>query len=71
MDIIVSAGTKLNIDYYLEDIVDEGSQEDIFEYLMEAESDSIDEAFAELQEDDITLEEIQLVRLKFLSEVAN
>lgn len=71
MDIIVSSGTKLNIDYYLEDMVDEGSREDIYDYLMEAESDSVDDAFTELQEDDITLEEIQLVRLKFLSEVAN
>jgi ATP-dependent DNA helicase RecQ len=71
MDIIVSSGTKLNIDYYIEDMVDEGSREDIYDYLMEAESDSIDDAFAELQEDDITLEEIQLVRIKFLSEMAN
>jgi len=71
MDIIVSSGTKLNIDYYIEDMVDEGAREDIYDYLMEAESDSIDDAFTELQEDDITLEEIQLIRIKFLSEVAN
>jgi len=71
MDIIVSSGTKLNIDYYLNEVVDEGICEEIYDYLMEAESDSIDEAFVELKEDDITLEEIQLVRIKFLSEVAN
>ncbi|HHS96151.1 MAG TPA: DNA helicase RecQ, partial [Phaeodactylibacter sp.] len=71
MDMIVASGTKLNIDYYLEDNVDEYAREDIYDYFMEAENDSIDEAYNELSEDDITMEEIQLVRIKFLSEVAN
>lgn len=71
MYMIVSSGTKLNIDYYLDEMVDEYTREDIVEYFMESETDSIDEAFAELEEDDITLEEITLVRLKFLSEHAN
>ena len=71
MYMIVSSGTKLDLDYFLEGEVDEYSLEDIMEYFMEAESDSLDEAFNELKEDDITLEEIQLVRLKFLSEMAN
>jgi ATP-dependent DNA helicase RecQ len=71
LDAIVSSGTKVNIDYYIEENVDEYSREDIFDYFMEAETDSVDAAFEELQEDDITYEEIQLVRIKFLSEMAN
>jgi len=68
---IVSAGTKVNIDYYIEDNVDEYSAEDIEEYFMEAESDDLETAFAELKEDDITREEIELMRIKFLSQHAN
>jgi ATP-dependent DNA helicase RecQ len=71
LDAIVVSGTKVNIDYYLEDNVDEYSREDIYEYFMEADTDSTDEAFKELQEDDVTMEEIQLMRIKFLSEMAN
>lgn len=71
LDAIVTSGTKVNIDYYLEDRVDEYSRDDIYEYFMEAESDSADDAYRELNEDDITLEEIQLMRIKFLSEMAN
>ena len=71
LDAIVSSGTKLNIDYYLEDAVDEYSRDDIHEYFLEAESDDVEAALQELAEDDITLEEIQLVRLKFLSDLAN
>jgi len=68
---IVTSGTKLNIDYYIEDNVDEYSREDIYEYFMQAETDSELEAFNELKEDDITMEEIQLMRIKFLSDLAN
>ncbi|MEM0994453.1 MAG: DNA helicase RecQ [Bacteroidota bacterium] len=71
LEAIVAAGTKLNIDYYLEDAVDEYSREDILDYFMEAETDSVEDAFAELKEDDITLEEIQLMRLKFMSDLGN
>ncbi len=71
MEAIVASGTKVDIDYYIEDAVDEYSQEDIYDYFMEADSDSVDEAYDELREDDVTLEEIQLMRIKFLSENAN
>lgn len=71
LDMIVSSGTKLNIDYYLDDVIDEYVREDIYDYFMEAESDDVEAAFAELKEDDITREEVQLIRLKFLSELAN
>ncbi len=68
---IVSSGTKLNIDYYIDEVMDEYTAEDIYDYFLEAESDSLEEAWAALKEDDITAEEIQLVRIKFLSELAN
>ena len=68
---IVTSGTKLDLDYYIEDAVDEYSQEEIYEYFMEAKSDDVDTAFRELQEDDVTLEEVQLMRIKFMSEMAN
>ncbi|MEZ5056478.1 MAG: RQC domain-containing protein [Saprospiraceae bacterium] len=71
LDAIVTSGTKVNIDYYLEDQIDEYTREDIYDYFSEAETDDVEEALKELQEDDITMEEIQLVRIKFLSEMAN
>ncbi len=71
MEAIVLSGTKLNIDYYIDDVVDEYSKEDIYDYFLSSESDSIEKAFEELQEDDITIQEIQLVKIKFLSEMAN
>lgn len=71
MNMIVFSGTKLNINYYLEDQMDEDVIDDIYDYFSEAETDSVEDAFAELSEDDITREEIQLVRLKFLSDNAN
>jgi ATP-dependent DNA helicase RecQ len=71
MDSIVNSGTKLNIDYYLEDVIDEDVQELILDYFMEAETDDVELAFAELEEEDVELEEIKLVRLKFMSEMAN
>ena len=70
LDIIVSSGTKLDIQYCLE-TVDESIQEDIYEYFMNATSDSFNDAYQALKDDDITVEEIQLVRIKFLSDIAN
>ncbi len=71
LDSIVISGTKLNLDYYLKDTIDEYVREDIYNYFMDSDSDSAVEAYHALKEDDITMEEIQLVRIKFLSEVAN
>ena len=71
MDMIVLSGTKLDIDYYLEDNMDEDTVDDIYDYFSDAESESIEDAFKELEEDDITREEIRLVRLKFLSQEVN
>lgn len=71
MNMIVSSGTKLDLDYYIEENVDEYAAEDIYDYFSEAESDSVDDAYHELKEDDITIDEIKIIRLKFLSEVVN
>lgn len=67
---ICFSGTKLNLDYYLDTFLDEDRQEDIYDYFMTAESDDIDEAMDELG-DEYTEEEVRLMRVKFLSEVAN
>jgi ATP-dependent DNA helicase RecQ len=71
IEAIVSSGTKLNIDYYLNEIMDDEKLEEIFEYFREAETESIDKALAELGEEYFTEEEIRLVRIKFFSELAN
>ena len=68
---IVASGTKLNIDYFIDEVVDESAREEIYEYFMDAETDSVEDAYAELREDDITMEEIQYVRIKFMSDLAN
>ncbi|MBQ5669861.1 MAG: ATP-dependent DNA helicase RecQ, partial [Tidjanibacter sp.] len=68
---IVYSGTKLNINYYIDQVVDEDKAEDIYLYFKEdAESDSLDEALEELG-GDYTEEEIRLVRIKFLCEQGN
>lgn len=71
IEAIVNSGTKLNIDYYLDEIMDEEKLEEIYEYFREAETESIDEALAELGEEYFSEEEIRLVRIKFFSELAN
>jgi ATP-dependent DNA helicase RecQ len=71
IEAIVSSGTKLNIDYYLKEIMDDEKLDEIYEYFREAETESIDTALAELGEDYFSEEEIRLVRIKFFSELAN
>ncbi len=68
---IVQSGTKLNINYYIDEAVDSYHIEDIYEYFREAETDSVKDALEELGEDEYTEEEIRLVRIKFLSEEGN
>lgn len=70
IEAIVFSGTKINIDYFLDEIMDEDHTEDIFEYFKEAESDDLNDAINELGSD-YPEEEIRLVRIKFLSELAN
>ena len=68
---ICYSGTRLNLDYYLQDVVDEDKQDEIYDYFMSATTDNIAVAMQELGPDDFTEEEVRLVRIKFLSEVAN
>jgi len=70
VDHIIYSGTKLNIDYYIKDMIDEDKQDEIYDYFMEAESDNLDVA-QETLGPDFTPEEIQLMRAKFYSEMAN
>jgi ATP-dependent DNA helicase RecQ len=70
MESIVFSGTKLNINYWIDDILDEDQQEEIHEYFMESESDKIDDAIEEF-DGDYDDEELRLYRIKFMSEVAN
>ncbi len=70
LEAIVYSGTKINIDYYLEEILDEDVIEDIFEYFRESDTDDLEDAIDELDEN-YTEEEIRLVRIKFISEIAN
>ena len=68
---ICYSGTKLNLDYYIDDILDEEKQEALQEYFLNSETDSIEEALADESNADFSEEEIRLMRIKFLSEYAN
>ncbi|RZM21490.1 MAG: DNA helicase RecQ [Pedobacter sp.] len=70
MEQIVYSGTKLNIKYWVDEILDEDQQEEIHDYYMESESDSIKNALKEF-DGDFDTEELRLMRIKFISEVAN
>lgn len=70
MEAIVFSGTKLNIDYAIEDLLDEDQQEEIYDYFMEAETDKIQDALDEF-DGDFDDEELRLMRIKFTSDVAN
>ncbi len=71
IETIVASGTKVNIDYYIDEVLDEYQQEDIYDYFSEAETDSLEDALDELGADEFELEDIQLIRIKFMSEMAN
>ncbi|MCY1547098.1 hypothetical protein D9M68_831320 [compost metagenome] len=71
IEAIVNSGTKLNLSYFIDEVIDEDRQDEVFDYFQSAENDSIDEALNELGESDYTREEIQLMRIKFMSELGN
>lgn len=71
IEAIVYSGTKINIDYFLDEIMDTDRIDEIFEYFRTAETDKIEPALRELGEDDFSETEIRLVRIKFLSEIGN
>jgi len=68
---IVASGTKLDISYYINEVIDEEKQDIIYDYFKHSETDSLQEALKELGEDEFTVEEVRLVRIKFMSEIAN
>ncbi|MEQ8478500.1 MAG: DNA helicase RecQ [Fulvivirga sp.] len=68
---ICYSGTRLNLDYYIDEILDPDKQDDIFEYFLNAESDSIEEALEDEDNEDYSEEELRLMRIKFMSEYAN
>jgi len=70
MEQIVYSGTKLNINYWIDDLLDEDQQEEIKDYFMDADNDSIKNALKEF-DGDYDIEELRLMRIKFISEVAN
>lgn len=70
MEQIVYSGTKLNIKYWIDEILDEDQQEEIHDYFMDSESDNIKDALKEF-DGDYDIEELRFMRIKFISEVAN
>ncbi|MGF1635795.1 MAG: DNA helicase RecQ [Cyclobacteriaceae bacterium] len=68
---ICYSGTKLNLNYYIDSIMDEERQQEVYEYFMTASTDRIKDAIEELGEDDYDEEDLRLMRVKFLSEYAN
>ncbi|MFZ4436006.1 MAG: DNA helicase RecQ [Flavobacterium psychrophilum] len=70
MEQIVFSGTKLNINYWIDDLLDEEQQEEIHDYFMESETDSIEDALKEF-DGEYDLDELRFMRIKFISEVAN
>jgi ATP-dependent DNA helicase RecQ len=70
MEQIVYSGTKLNIEYWIDEILDEDQQEELHDYFIEAETDSLEDAMEEF-DGDFDYEELNLFRLSFLSKLAN
>jgi ATP-dependent DNA helicase RecQ len=70
IEAIVSSGTKMNIDYYINDILDEEEQEEVYDYFLEAESDDLEKAHEEF-DGDYDEDQLRLMRIKFMSEMAN
>lgn len=72
IEAIVNSGTRINIDYYINEVLDEEHQEEVFDYFREdAESESIEAAIEELGEEEYSEEDIRLMRIKFISEFGN
>jgi len=71
IETIVASGTKVNINYYIDDIMDEEKQDEVMDYFKESETDSIDAAFKELGGEDYTEQDLRIIRIKFYSEFGN
>ena len=68
---IVASGTKVDLNYYINEMIDLERQREVYDYFRTAETDSADSALKELGEGDYTLDDIRLMRIKFMSEMAN
>ncbi len=68
---IVASGTKVDLNYYINEMIDLERQREVYDYFRTAETDSVDSALKELGEGDYTLDDIRLMRIKFMSEMAN
>lgn len=71
METIVASGTKLNLNYCLEQELDEYEQEDIFDYFRNSQDDNLEHAYEEFKSHNVTIEHLQMMRIKFLSEYGN
>lgn len=71
MESIVASGTRLNIDYTLEQELDDNEQEDIFDFFRNSEDDNLEDAYEEFRDLDVSIEQLQMMRIKFMSEFAN
>jgi ATP-dependent DNA helicase RecQ len=71
IETICYSGTKLNLDYFINQVIEPDKQEEIFDYFMSADTDNITQALEECNIEDVSEEELRLMRIKFLSELAN
>lgn len=71
IETIVASGTRIDIQYYINEVIDEDRQNEVFEYFRTAETDSVEAALKALGEDDYTEEDIRLMRIRFMSELGN
>ena len=71
IEAIVNSGTKVNIDYFLEEVMDEDTVNDIFDYFRNSQTEDLNTAIKELEDSDYLEEEIRLVRIKFISDLGN
>jgi len=71
IEAIINSGTKLNINYYIDEVLDKDHQDEVFEYFAEAENESIEHALEVLGEDEYSEDDIRLIRIKFISEMGH
>ena len=71
IETICYSGTKLNLDYFINQVIEPDKQEEIYDYFMSADTDNITQALDECNIEDVSEEELRLMRIKFLSELAN
>jgi len=71
IETIVSSGTRIDINYYINEVIDEDRQDEVYDYFRTAETDSVGDALVNLGEDDYTEDDIRLMRIKFMSELGN